>query len=46
MTVGLIDSLKLKLLEVLFGPIWLPMLFVIPCILIGLVIQKNMIDPS
>ncbi|RPK01414.1 hypothetical protein [Priestia endophytica] len=41
MTVGLIYSSKSKLFDVLFGPIWLPMLFVIPGVLIGLVIQKT-----
>lgn len=34
-TVGLIFSTKLKLFGVLFGPVWLPMLFVIPGLLIG-----------
>ncbi|WP_172463435.1 hypothetical protein [Priestia endophytica] len=46
MTVGLIYSPKLKLFDVLFDPIWLPMLFVIPGVLIGLVIQKIMIYTS
>ncbi|MCR2820587.1 hypothetical protein [Lederbergia panacisoli] len=43
-TTGLIYSSRLKLFGVLFGPVWLPMLFLIPGLLIGLVIQKIMIQ--
>jgi len=39
-TVGLIYSTKVKLFGILLGPIFLPMLFVIPGVLIGLVIKK------
>jgi hypothetical protein len=39
-TVGLIFSTKIKIFGILLGPIFLPMLFVIPGVLIGLVIKK------
>lgn len=39
-TVGLIYSTKVKLFGLLFGPIFLPMLFVIPGVLIGLGLKK------
>jgi hypothetical protein len=39
-TVGLIYSAKIKLFGMLLGPIFLPMLFVIPGILVGLALQK------
>ncbi|GHI01356.1 hypothetical protein [Neobacillus kokaensis] len=39
-TLGLIYSTKVKLFGILLGPIFLPMLFVIPGILIGLIIKK------
>lgn len=39
-TTGLILSQKLTLFGVLFGPVWLPMLFVIPGTAIGLLIGK------
>lgn len=39
MTVGTIYSSKLTLFGVLFGPIWLPMLSVIPGLLVGLLIK-------
>ncbi|KON89343.1 membrane protein [Sporosarcina globispora] len=38
-TVGLIYSTKLKLFGVLFGPVFLPMLFVIPGVFTGLLIR-------
>lgn len=43
-TTGLILSQKLTLFGVLFGPVWLPMLFVIPGIVIGLTIRKIIIN--
>jgi hypothetical protein len=39
-TVGLIYSNKVKLFGLLFGPIFLPMLFVIPGVLFGLGLKK------
>jgi len=39
-TVGLIYSTKVKLFGILLGPIFTPMLFVIPGVFIGLVIKK------
>jgi hypothetical protein len=39
-TVGLIFSTKIKIFGILLGPIFLPMLFVIPGVLIGLGIKK------
>jgi hypothetical protein len=39
-TVGLIYSSSLKIFGVLFGPVWLPMLFVFPGVIIGLIIRK------
>ncbi|PGY03287.1 hypothetical protein [Bacillus sp. AFS031507] len=39
-TVGLIYSTKIKLFGISLGPVFLPMLFVIPGVLIGLVIKK------
>lgn len=39
-TVGLIISPKLKIFGVLLGPIWLPILFVLPGFLIGIVFKK------
>lgn len=41
-TVGLIFSSNLRIFGVLLGPVWLPMLFVFPGILIGFII-KNII---
>lgn len=38
-TVGLIFSTKLRIFAVLFGPVWLPMLFVIPGVLVGLLLK-------
>jgi hypothetical protein len=38
-TVGLIYSSKLKIFGVLLGPIWLPMLSVIPGVIVGLLIK-------
>ncbi|WP_436375463.1 hypothetical protein [Cytobacillus sp. BC1816] len=38
-TVGLMYSTKLKLLGVFFGPVFLPMLFVIPGVFTGLLIR-------
>ena len=39
-TVGLIYSTKIKLFGILLGPVFLPMLFVIPGVLIGLALKK------
>lgn len=39
-TVGLIFSSNLKIFGLLFGPVWLPMLFVIPGALIGGIIRN------
>jgi hypothetical protein len=39
-TVGLIYSPKLMIFGVLLGPVWLPILFVIPGIILGWVIRK------
>ncbi|MDP4107138.1 MAG: hypothetical protein Q8935_19560 [Bacillota bacterium] len=44
-TVGLIFSSNLRIFGVLLGPVWLPMLFVFPGILIGFII-KNIISNS
>lgn len=45
-TVGLIYSSKLKIFGVLFGPVFLPMLFLIPGIIIGLIIKKVLNNTS
>ncbi|MBM7553358.1 hypothetical protein [Thalassobacillus pellis] len=42
-TIGLIYSSSLTLFNILLGPLWLPMLFVIPGIASGFLIQKVMI---
>jgi hypothetical protein len=39
-TVGVMYSTKLEIFGVLLGPIFLPMLFVIPGVLVGLIIKK------
>jgi hypothetical protein len=39
-TVGLIYSSKLKLFGVVLGPVWLPMLFVIPGITVGFLLIR------
>ncbi|MGG0891701.1 hypothetical protein [Cytobacillus horneckiae] len=39
-TIGLIYSANFKIFGVLLGPVWLPMLFVVPGILSGLIIRK------
>ena len=41
-TVGVIFSPYLKVFGIFFGPVWLPMLFVIPGVLVGLIIKKVM----
>ncbi|MGP4081530.1 hypothetical protein ACTWQL_16615 [Pseudalkalibacillus sp. R45] len=41
-TVGLIFSSNLRIYGVLWGPVWLPMLFVFPGIIIGLLIKKTL----
>lgn len=41
-TVGVIFSPYLKVFGIFFGPVWLPMLFVIPGVIIGLIIKKIM----
>ncbi|WP_432653149.1 hypothetical protein [Salibacterium salarium] len=40
MTIGVIYSSELTLFQVIGGPIWLPFLFVVPGVLIGITIQK------
>ena len=40
LTVGVIYSAKVKLFGVLFGPLWFPIICVIPAILIGLLLMK------
>jgi hypothetical protein len=42
-TVGLMYSTHLTIFGILFGPIWLPMLFVIPGIIVGLIIKAILI---
>lgn len=39
-TIGLIYSTDLKILGVLYGPVFLPMLFLVPGVLIGFIINK------
>jgi len=39
-TVGLIFSSNLKIFGVLFGPVWLPILFVFPGIIIGFITRE------
>jgi hypothetical protein len=39
-TIGLIFSSNLTIFGVLFGPVWLPMLFVFPGIIVGFIIRK------
>ncbi|MGN7299467.1 hypothetical protein [Ferdinandcohnia sp. SAFN-114] len=39
-TVGLIFSSNLTIFGVLFGPVWLPILFVFPGVIIGVIIRK------
>ena len=39
-TIGLIFSNTLKIMGILFGPIWLPILSVVPGIVIGLLLKK------
>ncbi len=48
-TVGCIYSSKLKIFGVLFGPVWLPMLFVIPGVAAGFIIKaiiKKFAEPK
>ena len=42
-TAGLLYSTSLRIFGILFGPVFLPMLFVIPGILTGLIIKKIVI---
>ncbi|HET7521836.1 MAG TPA: hypothetical protein VFJ73_00790 [Bacillales bacterium] len=42
-TVGLIYSRNLKIMGILFGPVWLPMLFVIPGVATGLLLKNFMV---
>jgi hypothetical protein len=42
-TVGLMFSTKVKLFGVLFGPVWLPMLSVIPGLLIGFLLRTILV---
>ncbi|MEH7276072.1 hypothetical protein [Neobacillus vireti] len=39
-TVGCIYSSNLRIFGILFGPVWLPMLFVIPGLAVGFIIMK------
>lgn len=39
-TIGLIYSSRLQIFGILFGPVWLPMICVIPGVFVGLFIQK------
>ena len=39
-TVGLIISSNVTIFGVLFGPVWLPMLFVFPGVLVGFIFKK------
>jgi hypothetical protein len=39
-TVGCIYSSKLTIFGILFGPVWLPIIFVIPGLVVGLIIKK------
>lgn len=39
-TVGTIYSSKLTLFNILFGPVWLPMLSVIPGLVVGFLLQR------
>lgn len=45
-TVGLIFSSNFTIFGVLLGPVWLPMLFVFPGIIIGLMIKKILNNTS
>jgi hypothetical protein len=45
-TVGLIYSTELTIFGIFFGPIWLPMLSVIPGIIVGLMIRKLLINQT
>lgn len=40
-TVGLILSSNLTIFGVLLGPVWLPILFVLPGLITGIIIKKN-----
>lgn len=42
-TLGVIFSMDLSIYGVLLGPVWLPMLFVLPGVIIGGVIQRTLI---
>ncbi|WP_174615301.1 hypothetical protein [Virgibacillus ihumii] len=42
-TVGLMYSKTLTLFGVLLGPVWLPILFVIPGVLVGFIVKKIML---
>ncbi|WP_102345039.1 hypothetical protein [Bacillus sp. Marseille-P3661] len=39
-TVGVFYSTKITIFDVLLGPVWLPMLFLIPGIIVGFVLKK------
>ncbi|WP_339165153.1 hypothetical protein [Siminovitchia sp. FSL W7-1587] len=45
-TLGIVFSAKIKLFGVLLGPLWLPMLGVIPGIAVGLALKKVIIKRS
>jgi hypothetical protein len=41
-TVGLIFSSSLTIFGMVLGPVWLPMLFVFPGVIIGLIVKKSL----
>jgi hypothetical protein len=41
-TLGLVYSSKLMMLGVLFGPVWLTLIFLLPGIVVGLILRKIM----
>lgn len=41
-TIGLIFSSSLTIFGALLGPVWLPMLFVFPGIIIGFIVRKTL----
>lgn len=43
-TVGLIFSSKIKIFGVLLGPVWLPMLFAVPGLVIGFLLKNILTD--
>jgi hypothetical protein len=43
-TVGLMFSSEIKIFDVILGPVWLPMLFLIPGLSIGLILRKILLN--